>query len=191
MTIAQIVESEGENTGKIHLYREGLFLKAYNHSAFLFQKHVRSFRPIKKFYKSVGGDVVMLGFPSAHLQSVFPDGNFESSDDSHVCIACPEGFDLREYSLWFDTVQPAPEKPKKSVSAPETPRPYGGSSAAYSVTLFDANNVDTLHHPGRNVIDEVVEQLEAFSIENSTPMECMMFLSRLKTELKKGKSGGI
>lgn len=186
MTIAQIVESESGNTDRIHLYREGLFLKAYNRSAFLFQKYARSFKPVKKYYKSVGADVVMLGFPSANLSAVFPDGDFESADAMHVCVACPGEINLREYEAWLGTVEALPEKPKKETHR-AAPQPVG-IPAGMHVSLFD--RVEHLPTPGREVIDRVAQELEAFSIENSTPMECMMFLSRLKTELKKGKNSG-
>lgn len=187
-TIAQIVEAESKNTDKINLYREGLFLKAYNHSAFLFQKHVRSFRPVRKYYKSVGADVVMLGFPSGNLPAVFPGADFEANDDSHVCVACSE-INLKEYSIWFDAVQPAPEKPKKETKRTAI-QPATEFSAGLSVRLFESEK-DFITTPGRSIIEKVAEELETFPIENSTPMECMLFLSHIKTELKRGRSGGL
>lgn len=186
MTTAQIVENDRANTDTVHLYREGIFLKAYNRSAFLFQKHFRNFRAVKKYFKSVGEDVVMLGFPSSNLPSVFPDGNYQSGDGSHISVESLGGFDLREYSLWFDAIQLLPEKPKKPVHKKEMDYDIPFSQ----VSLFDPlGSHATSNH--KSIFEKITEELEAFSIENSTPMECMMFLSKLKTELKKGKSGNI
>jgi hypothetical protein len=47
MTIEQIVKVESDNTDKIYLYREGLFLKAYNRSAFLFLKYGRNYEAFR------------------------------------------------------------------------------------------------------------------------------------------------
>lgn len=197
MTVAQIVASESGNKDRIHLYREGLFLKAYDRSAFLFQKHVKSFKPIKKFFKSVNGDVIMLGFPSGNLSALLPETEFLERDEMHVCFACPE-INLREYELWFGSVPMAPEKPRRKQAPADAGFPSRGESilreeaqapAAMSVTLFTPEDFV----PAGDVVSGVIRDLEAFSVENSTPLECMMFLSGLKKELKKrgNGSGGI
>lgn len=186
MTIKQIVDIESGNTDKIHLYREGLFLKAYNRSAFLFLKHGKNYEAFRKFFKSVGREVAMLGFPSKVLSGSFPDCEFEHRDDDYVRLACPEALDTREYELWLSTLKIKTPKPKSNTpSAAVSVRDH--VSQATPRDLFDDHDNSPI--PGRNSIEKIVEQLEAFSIENSTPMECMMFLSRLKTQLKESKSG--
>jgi hypothetical protein len=189
MTIEQIVKVESDNTSKIYLYREGLFLKAYNHSAFLFLKYGKNYEAFRKFFKSVGREVAMLGFPSNILSGLFNDNDciFEIVDEDFVIVVCPEALDPREYELWLLTLKLKTAKPKSTTTStavvvreftpPATPR-----------NLFDDN--DNSRIPGRiHLIEQIVGQIEAFSIENSTPMECMMFVSQLKKELKKGKSG--
>ena len=68
MTFAQILESEDSNRNKIILYREGIFLKAYEHSAFLCFKYIHSFKLSYRFIKSVNRYVISLGFPDATLK---------------------------------------------------------------------------------------------------------------------------
>lgn len=210
-TIVQILENEQENTDRIHLYREGLFLKAYQRSAFQFHTHVKPFRAVKKFYKSTDCNVVMLGFPSSNLERVFPDGNYEQAEDGHIVVACPP-LDERAYEAWFGIVEMVPEKQvrRKGGSNPQTHIPpvspvpadefeFAEVAALPSVRVYDRDSVaDAVAHRsdaganyGGMAGDRVLRELEVFPIENSTPMECMLFLSKLKSELKKGTSGGI
>ncbi len=63
MTVADILTREENNWDKIILYKEGTFMKAYEHSAFLFCLHIREFKTKKRFVKNVNQDVVSLGFP--------------------------------------------------------------------------------------------------------------------------------
>ena len=41
--LQEILKTESENTDKIHFYREGVFYKAYEKSAYLFVTHVKPF----------------------------------------------------------------------------------------------------------------------------------------------------
>ena len=160
-TIAQITEIENENTDRIYLFVEGLFLKAYQRSAYLFLTQVKPFKAVKKYYKSIAEDVVMLGFPSHNLDAVFPaDAVFDRSD-SHISIKCM-AIDVGAYQKWFDSVELT--EPKIKVSP--TPK-------ATAVFL-----------PEKSSCDRIVAQVRDFCIESATPLDCMLFLSGLKKELK-------
>lgn len=50
--ISSILSREIHNLHCIYFYREGVFYKAYERSAYLFVKHVRSFQLKKKFIKN-------------------------------------------------------------------------------------------------------------------------------------------
>ena len=68
MTFAEILSLEDTNADKIYLFREGVFLKAYEHSAFLCHTHVHPFKLSRRFIKSVNRHVISLGFPEASLK---------------------------------------------------------------------------------------------------------------------------
>jgi hypothetical protein len=126
MTIEQIVKVESDNTDKIYLYREGLFLKAYNRSAFLFLKYGRSYEAFRKSYKVVGGEVAVLGFPSSLLSSLTFEGcGLEQADEDFVVVACPEALDVGEYELWFPALKLKTAKPKGNTAsaAPDVTHP--------------------------------------------------------------------
>lgn len=65
MTSRELIAAEASNTDRIVLYREGLFWKAYERSAYALCTQVRAFRPTRKVLKALGGgDIVSVGFPA-------------------------------------------------------------------------------------------------------------------------------
>ena len=67
MTFAEILQREEGNTQSLFLYSEGGFIKLYEHSAYLFNTHVRDFKLSCRFVKTVNRYVVSLGFPANSL----------------------------------------------------------------------------------------------------------------------------
>lgn len=53
MTSKDFIRAEAENTDRIILYREGLFWKAYERSAFAVCMQVRPFKPTKRSLKTL------------------------------------------------------------------------------------------------------------------------------------------
>ncbi len=52
MAISGILELEKDNT-QIILHIEGLFVRVYDRSAYLFSKHIKAYNLSKNFYKNV------------------------------------------------------------------------------------------------------------------------------------------
>ena len=69
--LQEILALEQENQSSIYFYREGVFYKAYEQSAYLFVKYVRPFQVKKRHVKSVKQDVVFVGFPTNSLPNYF------------------------------------------------------------------------------------------------------------------------
>lgn len=66
MTSKDFIRAEAENTDRIILYREGLFWKAYERSAFAVCMQVRPFKPTKRSLKTLGGgELISIGFLSS------------------------------------------------------------------------------------------------------------------------------
>ena len=64
MTSKDFIRAEAENTDRIILYREGLFWKAYERSAFAVCTQIRPFKPTKRSLKTLdGGELISIGFP--------------------------------------------------------------------------------------------------------------------------------
>lgn len=158
-----------------------MFLKAYQHSAFQFITHVRPYRAIKKHFKSVGSDVVMLGFPSERLKEIFPDAEIDYIDgEMHVRVPCPP-IDFKAYLAWFDTIAPQPERPR--AKTPAAPAPDATDQTEQIALPRGETLTSPVNHYG------VLRKIQDFSLENATPLECMLFLRDLKIELK--EHGGI
>ena len=69
--LSEILQNECTNTHILYFYREGVFYKAYEHSAYLFVKHVKPFQVKKRMVKSVKQEVVSIGFPINSLTNYF------------------------------------------------------------------------------------------------------------------------
>ena len=70
MTIREKIDVAAVATEQqIHLWKEGIFWVAYEQSAYLVWL-LKKYKPTKKFIKSVGMEVVSIGFPATALASV-------------------------------------------------------------------------------------------------------------------------
>lgn len=84
MSIQEILDLEKNNTNSIYFFKEGIFYRCYERSAFRFVKHIATYKFIKKHFKNVGQDVVYIGFPTAmldkHLEKAQPQDNITHSE---------------------------------------------------------------------------------------------------------------
>ena len=63
-----------EQCGKMHLFREGTFYRAYEWSAWLCCRYINEFKPTKRELKSeVGETIVYVGFPITSLSRYVPE----------------------------------------------------------------------------------------------------------------------
>ena len=102
MTFSEILAIEDNNTDKIYLWREGMFLKAYEHSAFLCYRHVHEFKLSRRFIKTVNRHVVSLGFPESALKKwmwAFPV--HELAEKQLVC-ELEKTVDEVDYQQWLE-----------------------------------------------------------------------------------------
>lgn len=69
MTTNEILQLEENNTNLVVLYREGMFWKAYERSAYLICTQIHPFRVTARFIsKLAGAPIVFIGFPNASLE---------------------------------------------------------------------------------------------------------------------------
>lgn len=187
--ITTIIAVEEENTDSIHLFREGLFYRAYQHSAFQFISHVRNFKAVKKDYKAVGQAVAILGFPTSRLDELFPDRSKVEvvEEGQHIRVSVPE-LDPKAYAIWFRDVAYPPVKPKKPVAAKPAaellesalfadPTPAAPVPPAIPAPPAPSGDVPLTMYG-------LLREIQDFSIERSSPLECMLFLSSIQAKLK-------
>lgn len=93
---------ESENANVVHLWLEGMFWKAYERSAYLFVRRISGYKPYKKFVRSVGGEVVAIGFPSKAIEKLLDGRSVEYVDSKHYIL---NGFtvdaqELKNFQSW-------------------------------------------------------------------------------------------
>ena len=101
MTSQDFIRAEADNTDRIILYKEGLFWKAYERSAYILCMQVRPFKPTKKSLKSLdGGCIVSVGFPWKHEEKhIGTLKRLENSDD-RLTLAAASPIDTADFEAW-------------------------------------------------------------------------------------------
>lgn len=166
-TISHILSIECTNTQHIYLYREGIFLKAYERSAYAFVTGVQSFRVKKRFVKNVNKEIVSIGFPSEGLYKHFAKEKVKEVEN-RTEIELEQGIDLAAFEQWKQGVELIIEKVKSPPPSPTTSAVVPGAVSIVPVV------------PSSLSEQEVLMKIRVFPIEGKTPMECMLFLSELK-----------
>ena len=132
MTSRDFIAAETSNVDRIILYREGLFWKAYERSAFALTSQVRPLKPTRKVLKTLdGGDLISVGFPSASEAATLGDLTILDRTDDRLTVAAPRAIDEREFAVWRTTVPVKPSLPKPK-SAAVVAAASGASAAAAS-----------------------------------------------------------
>ena len=162
MSIKEIVEAEKSNTSKIYLYREGLFFRAYEVSAFALCSFVHPFKVIKRQLKVLNGEeVAYVGFPASSEDKYLNGRNIIESDDAHKVIGLTEPIDLNAFVEW-----------KKGIELKESTQT--GSMTSNSTMPESAGHIDS---------GSIIRMVRDFNVANSTPMQCMMFIAQLQGKL--------
>ena len=106
MKISYILQIENKNKCSVFLYKEGLFWRAYERSAFLFIKNIKEYQTTKKYYKNVKSEVVYLGFPHNILSQILEivKNKTINKEDNQIII---KGFQIKEsdFILWKNNIE--------------------------------------------------------------------------------------
>lgn len=132
------------------------FLESIPISAFRVLQRQSGLRLKKKFIKAVSCEVISLGFPDVTLERIFRKQELEYIDEKIISISCDD-LDLQAYQRWFDAVP--------SVELSENLQQHQPESRKV------------------NINDAVLRKIKEFRIEESTPMDCMIFLVSVRKEL--------
>ncbi len=149
-TIKERVEREQSNIDKIYLYREGIFYRAYERSAYLWINHICKYEIKKRYVKTVGKVIVYLGFPMSVLESKLVNHSYKEESE-YVVIELDESAKVNDesYITWHNQME---------------------------LSIKTPISVDKKDPQKGTIIDEIVK----YPIETSSPIECMMFLLQLK-----------
>lgn len=174
MTSKDFIRAEADNTDRIILYKEGLFWKAYERSAYILCMQVRPFKPTKKSLKSLdGGEIVSVGFPWKHEEKYIGALECLESGDERLTLAAASAIDPADFEKWKVEL-PLLAPPSKSKTETAEGREQGAP----------ANAEVPAGHTSPTAALAAAERIKAFNLAESTPLECMLLISELKKTLQ-------
>ncbi len=162
MTSRQFITAEASNTDRIILYREGLFWKAYERSAYALCSQIRPLKPTRKVLKNLGGgDLVSVGFPVASEASTIGSLSVIARSELRLVVVTPRPIDETAFRTWKAAVpvkpaaQPAERRNDRSPELPiagnavETENAVAGSVASQGVASTGGEAVAASNLPSQ------------------------------------------
>ena len=200
-SLREIIAREDANTGRIYLYGLGGFFRAYQQSAFMFVRDYAPFRPIKRYVNSLGREVVSIGFPKGSLLKYFEPATIVKESDDIIYCECTTPADVEEFGKWVDSIEIKPATPATTATtathvgagfvraglkpAPTTDvAPTDMPSADADVQSVPKPPVPQIFSSDE-LTNNILRRLRDFRINDSSPMECMIFLGSLQQEIDK------
>lgn len=101
-TQKEIISREEANRNSVWLYLEGSFYKAYERSAFAFCTRIREYRLLRKESKTLGRDILYVGFPMSALDKTLSNQMVRSVDDTTLEVVLSYPINEDEYLAWRD-----------------------------------------------------------------------------------------
>jgi hypothetical protein len=187
-----LVEESGEN--RINLVRDRLFWQAWNRSAFLFSKHIKSYHVHKRFVQKVNQDVAWLGFPSSALPAIQKIAeekgfSFEQKSADHIIIgnvAQPSGYEEWWAGIVKKKPQPAaPKEPKANSLLPAYKTAYDLCLHIHRATLKMPR--EFRYELGTRVRNHATDILEMLHLSVNTAHkspDCAFLVHRLRIVLR-------
>lgn len=165
MNIKEKLDSSLKYPCAISLFLEGTFWKAYEQSAFLFVKGIKSYKISVKYMKVVSDYVVSLGFPDSAIDFVLAGFSYQFVNEKQVLIEMNINCTSAGFEEWKGEVVAA-QKVAPPPMAQEVVQPVAQPAMEESLRQL------------------LVNQLLALQIDHKTPLECMQFLSAWQVLLK-------
>lgn len=177
MILKEKLAQEGKN--RIRMYREGLFWKLYNESAYFFLKLVKSYQVKVKYVKEIKATIASIGFPDTVLEhnlkclNIYTLGVSRSQSIIEMELIEP----VSGFSEWFNDVAlqaSAGDEEKIQVQKPEIPLQAIQAEVKYG-----------------NDVRCILKDLRDFPLIQKTPLEVQMFIMELQMRVNKaGTAGG-
>lgn len=202
MTSREFIQEEAGNEDRIVLYREGLFWKAYERSAYAVCTQIRPFKPTKRSLKTLdGGALVSIGFPCSTENRVLDGLTCLETGADRLVLSARRPIAVGEFEAWKASVPLAlPRSPKAdaensavSSSCVRGAVPESGTAVACddvsvmqeqkTLTGLPAAAAQAMPDFTLSTACAVAERVRGFDLASSTPMECMLFISDLKKML--------
>lgn len=151
MTSRELIAAEANNTDRIALYREGLFWKAYERSAYALCTQVRRFKPTRKILKTLaGGDIVSVGFPAIAADRILaglvrldlPSAASAASAASatRMLLVAPHPIVERDFLAWKSALPISLTIPRPSAAESSCEDPTSGEPSSHDLPLREGSS---------------------------------------------------
>jgi len=135
--IEKIYNEESTNMGVMILRPEGMFYRAYEHSAFLVCKTVKEFKPTKRFFKKIGKEVVSIGFPQDTYGKYIGERGAVFDADGTIRVQSGAEIDDVLFRSWKDSLPLAGPRENDSLVNGDRIQAYR-ESYALLIQVFEA-----------------------------------------------------
>lgn len=183
-TLETIAAREAANLTRIELYLEGMFLKAYEHSAYMCVELIAKFKPSRRFIKYLECDVVSIGFPVSALDRYFPDKEARTGTGTltdPLIARLYEDFDLSAFESWKNAL---PLKQPDTKRSQQKPNDELAASVDAAGTPHTTDPEPTPNPPTDKVTYEsLIHRIRNFRLEAATPLQCVAFIDELKRDI--------
>ena len=168
MTVKDILLIESNNTGSINLIKDGVFWRAYNCSSMRLCEQFRPYKISHRHIKKVNETIYYCGFPDNSLDALkkwSEEKGYKTIqiNDKHLQIKNLYK-ENEDYETWKQ--QFAQAKMDIAYQVNESAIFYTKTNRAYE--------------------DSVIKRIREFPLENSTPMQTMLFVQQIKKYIKDG-----
>ena len=168
MTLLEKVNNSA-NIQAFTMYKEGLFYKCYNEDAMVFSKRVKAYKVSSKYVKSVGAEVLSLGFPASEVDK----GNlaFEMISEKLGAVK----YDIETQNITFclkEDIKQGFESWKNTIVM-EKSAEYDSPPNVVKSPSIEAH------------YKEIIALIKQFDLANSTPMQGLNFIQQLKKEVQR------
>ena len=158
MTIAEKVLIS-KNEWVLTLFKEGLFYKCFNEDAMVFTQRVRNYKITSKYVKSIGEQVLSIGFPSNEIEK-----NKTTLETIKNAIGA-SSFKIEDQFIEFNLVE------QIKLNFQEFLKIQNAKIEAISAVKNKKEETSN---------ELLLKSIKEFDLVNSTPMQCILFIQELK-----------
>lgn len=174
----EMSRSDSRTFSRIHLFREGSFLLAYEQSAWLMSRYAAAeLNPKRhKTKQTADGTFVFVGFPLTSLDKYRPVNSQDvPSDESHIILDLPA--DTFPEEVTKELYDADFERWKKEIALTDNKNSKTDKALTDSQRDTDGHALVPLR------LTDIMQEIMAYPLESKSPIETMVFVSELKRKL--------
>ena len=193
MTLDEIFDIESHNQSEIHLFRQGMFYRAFERSCVALRS-IERYAVLKKRSAATGLEYIYSGFPASALDRITAGRGQTQVSEDYVIVSGRPVSDAELDRLKQNTplAEPAGKPKPTTVAAPKTEiktetkaEPKTTTEPVVELnftqpTASDGAPQERQHLPTPLTLLELIRR---FDLKGASPVMCKLFLTMIKTQL--------